>query len=105
MFGVAVDGNPIMLSKIGGRVYAIDAVCSHYNGYLPRGQLKSESPGNGKTGSNAVICPVHKAEFEATTGKVIKNVPYLIKAATHKEATDLRTYEVDVVDNNIRLRL
>ncbi len=76
MFGVTVTGNPILLSKIGGKIYATDAICSHYNGYLPRGELKDRN----------VICPVHKAEFDVATGKVAKNVPWLIKSATHKEA-------------------
>ena len=48
---------------------------------------------------------MHKAQFEATTGKVVKNVPALIKLATHSEATDLRTYEVQVVDNTVRVKV
>lgn len=95
MFGVAVAGNPILLSKIGGKIYATDAICSHYNGYLPRGELRD----------HAVICPVHKAEFDVATGKVAKNVPWLIKSATHKEATDLRTYEVETVAGEVRLKI
>jgi nitrite reductase/ring-hydroxylating ferredoxin subunit len=97
MFAVAVAGNAIVLSKIGGKVYAMDAVCSHYNGYLPKGELIAAR--------NTVICPVHKAQFDATTGKVLKNVPVLLKLATHKEATDLRTYEVEVVDGSVRIRV
>lgn len=95
MFGVAVGGNAILLLKIGGKIYAMDAVCSHYFGYLPKGDVKDR----------AVICPVHKAQFEVTTGKVVKNVPALMKLATRKEATDLRAYEVEVVDNSIRIKV
>lgn len=58
MFAVAIGGNAIVLSKIGGKIYAMDAVCSHYNGYLPRGELKANHP---NPGSYTVICPVHKA--------------------------------------------
>jgi nitrite reductase/ring-hydroxylating ferredoxin subunit len=105
MFSVAVGGNPILLSKIGGKIYAMDAVCSHYSGYLPRGELKIEYLPMGQVKDRAVVCPVHKAQFEATTGKVVKNVPALIKLATHSEATDLRTYEVQVVDNTVRVKL
>jgi len=83
----------------------MDAVCSHYNGYLPKGELKTDHLPNGESKDHAVICPVHKAQFEATTGKVLKNVPSLLKLATHKEATDLRTYEVEVVDGNVRLKV
>jgi nitrite reductase/ring-hydroxylating ferredoxin subunit len=49
--------------------------------------------------------PVHKAQFEVTTGKVLKNIPALLKLATHSEATDLRTYEVEVVDNSVQIRV
>jgi len=105
MFGVAVAGNAILLSKIGGKIYAMDAVCSHFNGYLPRGELNIGYLPNGEVKDHAIVCPVHKAQFEATTGKVMKNVPALLKLATHREATDLRTYEVEVVDNTIRVKI
>jgi nitrite reductase/ring-hydroxylating ferredoxin subunit len=105
MFGVAVDGKAILLSKIGGKIYAVDAVCSHYYGYLPKGQLNAVSPSDGAVNGNAIVCPVHKAQFEVTTGKVLKNVPALIKYATHREATDLRTYEVEVVDKSVRIKI
>jgi 3-phenylpropionate/trans-cinnamate dioxygenase ferredoxin subunit len=105
MFGVAVAGNPILLSKIGGKIYAMDAVCSHFYGYLPRGELKIGYQPNGKRMDNAVVCPVHKAQFEVTTGKVLKNVPGLMKLASHREATDLRTYEVEVVDGNVSVKV
>jgi nitrite reductase/ring-hydroxylating ferredoxin subunit len=26
----AVDGKAILLSKVGGKIYAVDAVCPHY---------------------------------------------------------------------------
>jgi nitrite reductase/ring-hydroxylating ferredoxin subunit len=105
MFGVAVGGNAILLSKIGGEIYAMDAVCSHYNGYLPKGQLKTDYLPNGQVKDHAVICPVHKAQFEATTGRVLKNVPALLKYATHREATDLRVYQVDVIGDDVRIRV
>jgi nitrite reductase/ring-hydroxylating ferredoxin subunit len=105
MFGVAVDGKAILLSKVGGKIYAVDAVCSHYNGYLPNGQLNASPSPDGGAGGHAIVCPVHKAQFEATTGKVLKNVPALLKLATHREATDLRTYEVEVVDKSVRIRV
>jgi nitrite reductase/ring-hydroxylating ferredoxin subunit len=97
MVAVAVAGNAIVLSKIGGKVYAMDAVCSHYNGYLPKGELVAAR--------NTVICPVHKAQFDVTTGKVLKNVSGMLKLATRKEAIDLRTYEVQVVDGSIQIRV
>ena len=105
MFGVAVNGNPVLLSKIGGKIYAMDAVCSHYYGYLPRGELNTGYLPSGQAKDHVVVCPVHKAQFEVTTGKVVKNVAGLIKLATHREATDLRTYEVDVTGDSVLIKI
>jgi len=105
MFGVAVGGKPILLCRIGGRIFAVDAVCSHYGGYLPSGELKTEHSGDGRGLVYPIVCPVHKAQFDATSGKVLKNVAGLIKMATHKEATDLGTYQVEVVDSQVRIRV
>ncbi|MDA4122029.1 MAG: Rieske 2Fe-2S domain-containing protein [Thaumarchaeota archaeon] len=95
MLGVAVGGTAILLSKIGGKIYAMDAVCSHMSGYLPRGELRDHT----------VVCPVHKAQYDIETGKVLKNVPALMKLLMHKEATDVKTYEVKVVDNAVLLKV
>jgi hypothetical protein len=53
MFGVAVSGKPILLSKIGGKIYAMDAVCSHMNGYLPKGELRDH--GSNLPGSQGTV--------------------------------------------------
>jgi nitrite reductase/ring-hydroxylating ferredoxin subunit len=95
MLGVAVAGNPILLSKIGGKIYATDAVCSHYYGYLPKGELRDHT----------VVCPVHKAQYDVATGKVVKNVSALMKLGSRREATDLRTFEVEVVGDNVRVKV
>ncbi len=95
MLFVAVSGNPILLSRIGGQIYAMDAVCSHYNGFLPRGQIKDYT----------LVCPVHKAEFDVRTGDVTKNVSAIVRLATRREATRLRTYEVKIVDGSIGLKI
>ncbi len=105
MLGVAVAGTAILLCKSGGKIYAMDAVCSHYNGYLPRGELTTGYLADGNVKDRVVVCPVHKAQFEVATGKVAKNVPGLLKLATHREATDLRTYEVQVVDGGVQIKV
>jgi len=95
MIGVTVSGKQILISRIGTKIYAIDAICSHYFGYLPKGQLKN----------SRVVCPVHKAEYDLDTGKVVKDVPALLRLATGgRRATDLKTYEVKVVGDSIQVR-
>jgi len=95
MVGSMVLGNPILISRIGGNLYAMDAICSHFYGYLPKGELKN----------GAVICPVHKAQYDVRTGKVVKNIPGMMKlAGGGRVASDLRTYEVRVVGDSILVK-
>ena len=86
MKGFTVKGKQILIANVGGVFYAMDAICSHMKGYLPSGVLSN----------NKVICPVHKAEFDVMTGKVLKNVDAVIKTITGKEATDLKVYKTSV---------
>jgi len=76
---------------MGGDFYAMDAVCSHLSGYLPKGRLEK----------GVVTCPVHGAQFDITTGRVVKNVGMSIRMATRREATDLKTYKVKVVGDEV----
>jgi len=53
-----------------------------------------------------VVCPVHKAEYDLDTGKVVKDVPSVLRLATGgRRATDLKTYEVKVVGDSIQVRI
>jgi nitrite reductase/ring-hydroxylating ferredoxin subunit len=91
MKGFTINGKQILIANTGGSFFAIDAVCSHMQGYLPAGRL------SGKT----VICPVHGAQFDLATGKVLKNIPWIIKMSSHRNATDLRSYPIEVKDGQI----
>ncbi len=89
--GFTINGKQILIANTEGSFFAMDAVCSHMQGYLPAGRL------SGKT----VICPVHGAQYDIATGKVITNVPWIMKIATHRGATDLRTYPVEVKNGQV----
>jgi len=84
MKGFTIKGRQILLANVDGKFYAMDAVCSHKSGYLPAGRLEK----------NIVICPVHEAEFDVTTGKVIKNISSGVKMITGREAKDLNVFKV-----------
>ena len=94
MIAVAVSGSPILISKIGGRIYAVDAVCSHMYGFLPRGKLEGR----------VVTCPVHGARYDITSGEVVKNVGALMKRASRREASRLQTYEVQLASGEVRVK-
>jgi len=95
MKGFTVENKQILIANVGGTFYAIDAVCSHMNGYLPSGELKN----------NIVICPIHRAQFDVTTGKVYKNVNIMFKLSTGRVATNLNSYQVIVEGNNIKIKI
>ena len=94
MRGVTVDGKRVLVARVRGDFYAIDAVCSHLAGNLADGTL-----------DNAIVtCPVHHSQYDVRTGKVVKNVGRLVKLATRKEATGQRAYETKVVGPDILLK-
>jgi nitrite reductase/ring-hydroxylating ferredoxin subunit len=86
MKGFMVNQKQIMIANVNGKYYAVDSICTHRFGYLPKGKLEN----------NIVICPVHGAQYDVTTGKVYKDVPGLMKMATSSGATDLKSYKVEV---------
>lgn len=74
---VDVDGRPIVLAKVNGRVYAMDAVCSHEGGPLEEGALQGYE----------LKCPWHYAIFDVRNAKVSDQTVW---------ATDLQSYPVKV---------
>ncbi len=94
MKGVTFDGKRVLVARIKGEFYAIDAVCSHMSGDLTRGAF------NG----TCVTCPVHHSQYDVRTGKVVKNVGRLVKLATRKQATGQKTIEAKAVGPDILLK-
>ena len=60
---VEVQGKEIVISNIGGKLYAIDDRCGHMNARLSMGNISNDG---------IVTCPFHGARFDATTGKKVK---------------------------------
>jgi len=81
---VEPGGKPVVLSMVNGKVYAIDAVCSHEGGPLEEGTLEGYE----------VECPWHGSKFDVRTGEVT-NPP---------AETPLSVYEVKVENNDILVR-
>jgi ferredoxin-NADP reductase/nitrite reductase/ring-hydroxylating ferredoxin subunit len=81
---VEYDGRTVVLSMVNGKVYAIDAVCSHEGGPLEEGTLDGY----------VVECPWHGSKFDVRTGEV-KNPP---------ADTPQSVYEVRVENNDILIK-
>src|SRR5919109_2583939 len=72
---VEPQGRPIVLSMVNGKVYAMDAVCSHEGGPLEEGTLERYN----------LTCPWHYAIFDVRNAKVSDQTVW---------ATDLNSYPV-----------
>ena len=77
---VEPDGNPIVLSMVDGKIYAMDAICTHEGGPLEEGNLQEYS----------LTCPWHYAVFDVRNEKVSDATVW---------ATDLKSYPVEVEEN------
>ena len=61
MSAVDLKGSHILLSKIGGVVYAVSGICTHEETDLARGFVLEDR----------VICPLHLSQFDLRTGQVM----------------------------------
>jgi 3-phenylpropionate/trans-cinnamate dioxygenase ferredoxin subunit len=94
MKGFTVKDKQVLVANVDGDFYVMDAICSHMHGYLPSGKLQK----------NIVICPVHEANFDVITGKVVKDVRRLFRMAIGG-AKDLQTYKTSIKDNSVFIEL
>ena len=78
---VQVRDKEIVLSKIEGKVYAIDNICTHQGGPLNEGELKGYN----------LKCPWHYAVFDVRNGRVSDRTVW---------ATNLNSYPVKVNETN-----
>ena len=81
MAGVDVEGKQILLSNLGGEVYAVDGVCTHEESLLAKGFMVEER----------VVCQLHLSQFDLRTGEVY-NPPAF---------EPLRRYNVKIEDGSI----
>jgi nitrite reductase/ring-hydroxylating ferredoxin subunit len=86
MIGLDVQGKKLVLANVGGKIYAMDGVCTHQGGHLWEGKLMGMT----------VKCPKHGSEFDLATGKNTKKpwVPF-------GKAPDLKTYPTSVEGDDI----
>ena len=57
-------GVQVVLSRVEGKIYALDSRCPHEGGRLVGGPLQNGS----------VLCPLHNYLFDAKSGEVVKGV-------------------------------
>ena len=64
MLPIEVNGTRILLSLIGGQVYAVSGTCTHENADLALGFVVEER----------IVCPLHLSQFDLRDGSVL-NLP------------------------------
>ena len=82
---VIVSGKEIAVFNIDGQFYATADECTHDEAFLSEGE----------TFGYVVECPLHGARFDVRTGKAL-SLPAVYP---------VKTYEVQVIDGQIRLRM
>ncbi|HOI71441.1 MAG TPA: Rieske 2Fe-2S domain-containing protein [Methanobacterium sp.] len=91
MRGFTVKYAYILLANVDGNFYAVTAVCPHMGGYIPIGTLEGK----------IIKCPVHGSQYDVTTGKLVKNVPAVLRVLTGGGSRDLKSYPVSVEDETV----
>ena len=93
--GFVVDDKPIMISKLEGRFYAIDAICLHKFAYLPIGARNGD----------CIICPAHFAEFDLKSGRMVKDMVSNKVPNGVRVVPDLKVYELKIEGNEIKIMI
>lgn len=62
LLGVEVDGQPVVIGRVGGELYAIGGICTHQYARLAEGELEGET----------VTCPLHNSGFNIRTGQAVR---------------------------------
>ena len=62
LVGVEVAGQPVVLGRVDGEIYAIGGICSHQFARLEDGELDGD----------VVMCPLHNSGFNIRTGEAIR---------------------------------
>jgi nitrite reductase/ring-hydroxylating ferredoxin subunit len=78
---IEVDDKSIVLTRINGKIYAMDAICSHQGGPLEEGELEGYT----------LICPWHQGKFDIRTAKASRETDWV---------SDLHSYPVIVDDSS-----
>ena len=92
----------VLLIRSGGRVYATQTECGHMRFPL----------GEGKIEGSVITCPLHRAQFDLSTGAVVRRprIPWILRATKVGKqmglisCNALHTYEVEERPEGVYIR-
>lgn len=81
LYEFEVDGEPRILTKVEGKIHALDGICTHEYAEMVEGEVED----------GIVYCPLHGSGFNVCTGAVT-SLPAV---------TPLPVYDVKIVDGQV----
>jgi nitrite reductase/ring-hydroxylating ferredoxin subunit/uncharacterized membrane protein len=82
---VLVEDQPVLLLKLGGTVYALGAVCSHYGAPLNEGKIVE----------GTLECPWHASRFALDDGRVVQG----------PACAGVPVYDCKIVNDQVQIKL
>ena len=96
---VTIEGQEIMLARVGNDYYAVGNRCPHLGGDLSKGTLEG----------NVITCPRHGSQFDVRNGQVIRWMKgsglFSAVGKALKSPRPLQTYKVKVEGDNITVEV
>lgn len=83
---VDVNGKPIVLTRIKGKFYAMDSVCSHEGGPLEEGMLEDYN----------LICPWHQGIFDVRTATASGDTDWVTNLHSYPVSVDDKSGEISI---------
>ena len=96
---VLIQGQEILLARVGDKYYAVANLCPHLEGNLSRGKLEG----------TIITCPLHGSQFDLRDGRVVRWLKgYGSLSAVSEEfklSRALKTYNIKVEGDAILIEI
>jgi nitrite reductase/ring-hydroxylating ferredoxin subunit len=83
---VELGGRPIVLAMVMGKIYAMDAICTHQGGPLDEGILEEYN----------LTCPWHNAVFDVRSGNVSNKTTWATNVNYYPVQVDPTTGDISI---------
>ena len=96
---VVVQGQEILIAKVGDKYYAVDNRCPHLGGDLSQGKLED----------TVITCPRHGSQFDLEDGRVVRWLKghgvFSAIGKALKPAKSLNTYNIKAEGDTLQVEV